>query len=112
MTKSPEPIILAIALLVLAIGAATLAYMFPSVQDITGVPSTQPNGHNATPLKADDLTASLAIWNTPQLWQEPEDHNRLFISDKYLFYPSLYPAGDYIAKVGKDTRSPDQIPLW
>ena len=32
MNKSPEPIILAAALLLLALGSATLAYIFPSVE--------------------------------------------------------------------------------
>jgi len=58
------------------------------------------------------LASSLAIWDTPVLWQEPDDHNRLFHSDEYLFYPSAYPTGDYIKKVSPDTRSPSGVPLW
>ena len=96
MTKSPEPIILAVALLLLALGSATLAYMFPSVAEITGVKSTEPSGSPAKPLKAQDIASSLAIWDTPVLWQEPANHHRLFLSDEYLFYPSAYPSGDYI----------------
>jgi len=111
MNKSPEPIILAVALLLLAAGSATLAYMFPTVQDITGVKSTEPAGDRAKPLKADDIASSLAMWHSPVLWQEPADHHRLFHSDEYLFYPSAYPNGDYIKKITPDTRSPSGVLL-
>ena len=111
MNKSPEPIILTVALVLLAVGSATLAYMYPSVQDITHVTSTQPSGEVSKPLKSSDLEASLALWNSPVLWQEPASHNRLFHSDKYLFYPSAYPNGDYIKKMDRDTRSPSGVPL-
>ena len=37
MKKQVEPIILVVALLVLAIGAALLAYLYPTVQAITGM---------------------------------------------------------------------------
>jgi len=112
MSKSPEPIILAVALLLLALGSATLAYMFPSVEEITGVKSTEPKGRRASPLKAEDIQSSLAIWDAPVLWQEPADHQRLLDSDEYLFYPSAYPNEDDIKKVGPDTRSPSGVPLW
>ena len=55
MSKSPEPIILAVALLLLALGSATLAYIFPSVDEITGVKSMEPKGRRAGPLKAEDI---------------------------------------------------------
>jgi hypothetical protein len=111
MSKSPEPIILAVALVLLALGAALLAYTFPSVEEITGVKSTEPNGHRATPLKMETIASSLAIWETPVLWQEPANHHRLFHSDEYLFYPSAYPAGDYIKKNDPTTRSPSGVLL-
>jgi len=111
MSKSPEPIILAVALLLLALGSATLAYMFPSVADITGVTSTEPKGRRASPLKAGDIQSSLAIWDTPALWQEPANHHRLFDSEEYLFYPSAYPGGDYIKKMDPNTRSPSGVLL-
>lgn len=111
MNKSPEPIILAVALLLLALGSATLAYMFPSVEEITGVKSLEPSGSPAKLLKAEDIASSLAIWNAPVLWQEPANHHRLFQSDEYLFYPSAYPSGDYIKKIDADTRSPSGVPL-
>jgi hypothetical protein len=112
MSKSPEPIILAVALLLLALGAAYLAHTFPSVEAITGVSSLEPKGHRAPPLKAEDIASSLAIWDSPTLWQEPADHHRLFDSDEYLFYPSAYPAGDYIKKNDPNTRSPSGVLLW
>jgi hypothetical protein len=112
MKNPPEPIILAVALLVLAIGSATLAYMFPTVQQITGIQSTAATGERAKELKADEVAASLAIWSSPVLWKEPASHNRLFHSDEYLFYPSAYPSGDYIKKVTNDTIAPSGVPLW
>ena len=111
MTKSPDPIILAVALLLLALGSATLAYMFPSVEEITGVKSTEPSGDHAKPLKAEDIKSSLAIWDAPGLWQEPANHHRLFHSDEYLFYASAYPGGDYIKKNDSSTRSPSGVLL-
>jgi len=112
MNKSPEPIILAVALFLLALGSATLAYMFPSVEEITGVKSTEPSGDRAKLLKAEDVASSLAIWDAPVLWQEPANHHRLFHSDEYLFYPSAYPAGDYIKKNDPSARAPSGVPLW
>jgi len=111
MKKSPEPIILAVALLLLALGSATLAYMFPTVAEITGVTSTEPKGHRADALKAADIESSLAVWNAPASWQEPADHHRLFHSDEYLFYPSAYPNGDYIKKNLLETRAPSGVLL-
>jgi len=111
MTKSPEPIILAVGLLVLALGSATLAYIFPSLEGITGVKSTEQNGKLAKPLKAEDIESSLTLWNTPVLWQEPANHHQLFQSEEYLFYPSAYPAGDYIKKIDPSTRAPSGVLL-
>jgi hypothetical protein len=111
MTKSIEPIILAVALGLLALGSAALAYWYPSLADITGVTSIDPKGHSTKPLDESDITSSLAIWNSPVLWNEPDDHNRLFHSDEYLFYPSAYPSGDYIKKITSDTRSPSGVLL-
>jgi len=109
LTKSPERTILAVALLVLALGAATLAYFYPSVSDITGVKNQDPQGHPSVMLKTEDLQATLASWDTPVLWPDPTNHQRLFDSDPYLFYPSAYPTGDYIKKIGPDTRSPSGV---
>ena len=39
-------------------------------------------------------------------------HNRLFESDRYLFYAAVYPAGDYLKKMDDKTISPSGIPLW
>jgi hypothetical protein len=111
MMKSPEPIILAVALFLLALGAAGMAYFFPSVADITGVKSTEPSGDRAKPMKGEDIESSLALWDKPVLWQEPANHHRLFQSAQYLFYASAYPAGDYIKKMDKDTRSPSGVLL-
>jgi len=111
MNKSPEPIILAVALLLLALGCATLAYLFPSVEEITGVKSMEPSGDRAKPLKAEEIESSVAIWNSPVLWQEPANHHRLFDSDEYLFYPSAYPGGDYIKKNVSTARSPSGVLL-
>jgi hypothetical protein len=111
MNKSPEPIILAVALFLLALGSAMVAYMFPSVEEITGVKNTGPSEEQARQLKSDVIESSLAIWNSPVLWQEPANHHRLFHSDEYLFYPSAYPNGDYIKRNLPDTRAPSGVPL-
>jgi hypothetical protein len=111
MSKSPEPIILAAALFLLALGVGYLAYTYPSVEQITGITSTETNGHGAALLKTEDIASSLTIWDSPVLWQEPDDHHRLFDSDKYLFYPSAYPSGDYIKKMDPLTRSPSGVLL-
>jgi hypothetical protein len=111
MPKSPEPIILAVALLLLALGAASLAYFFPSVGDITGVTSLDPKGQSAVQMKPDQITSSLSMWSSPVMWQEPEDHHRLFDSDEYLFYPAAYPSADYIKKIDPNTRAPSGVLL-
>ena len=111
MNKSREPIILAVALGLLALGAAALAYWFPSGPEITGVNSMEAKGHYPMALKAEDMETTLAPWNSPTLWQEPETKHRLFISDGYLFYPSLYPAGNYIQKNDGTARTPSGVLL-
>lgn len=111
MKKSPEPIILAIALGLLALGAAGLAYVFPTVQDITGIPSLQPKGKPAAKLKAEQIQASLADWTAPALWNAPANGHPLFDSAKFLFYPSAYPSGDYLKKMIPGIRSPSGVLL-
>jgi len=111
MSKSPEPIILSVALALLALGAASLAYFYPTVDEITGVTTLDPKGSSAKALKADDLAATLSLWNSPVLWTEPDTHHRLFHSDDYLFFPAAYPNGDYIKKVTGDIRSPNGVPI-
>jgi len=109
MKKSPEPIILAVALVLLALGAGYLAYSVPSLEDITNVKSTTPTGKTPAKLKDDDLQTTVAAWNTPPLWKTPNKPHRLFISDGYLFYASVYPDGDYIKKMMGDTHSPSGV---
>ena len=106
MKKQVEPIILTVALFLLGLGAVLFAYFYPSVPAITGIPALTAQGKNVTPLKAEDVAASLAIWAGPTSWEEPSSHNRLFHSDKFLFYASLYPSGDYIARLSGDSRLP------
>jgi len=107
MNKKPEPIILAVVLLILALVAGGLAYTFPTLVDITGVPNTTPQGNKAEPLVEDQLDAQLAPWSSPANW--PEVTHRLFVSDEYLFYPDLYPSGPYIQKNGKNARTPGGV---
>ena len=109
--QTPEPIILAVALVLLALGAATLAYLYPTVEDITHVTTVQPVGDPAKPMKGDDIVSSMAIWNTPVLWKAPGNGSRLFQSAQYLFYPSAYPGGDYIRKMDDKTTSPSGVLL-
>jgi hypothetical protein len=116
MKKQVEPIILITALLLLALGAGLLAYFYPTVQEITTIPPLSAQGKNVTAYKPDDVAATLASWPSPTLWTEPASGNRLFSSDKYLFYPSEYqrdPNGTgFIIKVTKDSKSPSGVFLW
>lgn len=98
MKKSPEIIILAVAFGLLAIGTGIMAYTFPSLEDMTNVKSTTPTGKTPKKLKEEELQASLVSWNSPVLWNAPNNQHRLFISDGILFYPSAYPDGDYLKK--------------
>jgi len=109
MNKSPEVIVLAVVLGLLALGAAGLAYIFPTVQDITGVNSTDPTGHTPKKLKSEEVASSLAVWNSPTLWNAPENKHPLFISDGFLFYASVYPNGDYLKKFDPQTRTPSGV---
>jgi hypothetical protein len=109
MKTSPEPIILAIALGLLALVAAGLAFTFPSIGVITGVDSLTATGHMPVLLKADALQARLAPLTAPASWTPPESNHRLFISDGYLFYASLYPNGNYIQKNDGTARTPGGV---
>ncbi len=103
--KALEPIILSTVLLLLAVGAAGLAYTYPSVSDITGITTLEPKGHGAKKIKSEDIDATLASWNSPVLWNEPASKHRLFNPVDFLFYPSLYPQGDYIKPLDNKARS-------
>ncbi|MCE0498875.1 MAG: hypothetical protein LV481_13115 [Methylacidiphilales bacterium] len=106
MKTKPETLVLALALGFLALGAGALGYLFPDIQDLTNVKSTQPsNPHSLHPLHAADLQASFSAWTAPASWPEPANQHLLFISDPYLFYPARYPTGDYIAKLDENARS-------
>jgi hypothetical protein len=109
MKQAPEPIILAVALALLGIGAACLGYFYPSVADITGIGDTVAKGAKAPALKDADVQARVASWAAPAQWQAPSSGTRLFQSAPYLFYASAYPNGDYIKKLGPDTRSPSGV---
>jgi hypothetical protein len=109
MKKSPEPIILAVALGVLALTAGLLAFFFPAWTDITGVPTTTPQGHSPPRMKEEDLKSGLAPWTSPINWGIPDDNHRLFISDGFLFYPSQYPDGNYLAKFDETARTPSGV---
>ncbi len=99
MSKPPPgPLVLSIALALLALGAASMAYFFPSVSDITGVTTMEPKGKPTKKIKADELSAGLADWTAPVLWKETASKHPLFDSQGYLFYPSLYPNGNFIQK--------------
>jgi hypothetical protein len=86
-----------------------LAFFFPSWEDITGVPSLIPSGHAPPKMKEDDLKAQLAPWTAPTSWTLPDDKHRLFISDGFLFYPSEYPDGNYLAKFDETARTPSGV---
>jgi len=107
--KSPEPIILAAALLLLIGGAGYWAYSFPERAAIVGFHSMDPAGKPSKPLKAEDLDAKLVVWNSPVLWNEPANKRQLFDSEEYLFYPSAYPGGDYIKRNDPNALTPSGV---
>lgn len=109
--KSPEPIVLAVALLILIGGAGWLAYSFPDRSDIVGFRSMEPAGKTSRPLVAADLDQTLASWNSPAPWKQPADGRLLFDSIEYLFYPSAFPSGDYIKKFDDKAISPSGVLL-
>jgi hypothetical protein len=109
--KSPEPIVLAVALIILMGGAAWFAYDFPELSDIVGFHSMDPSGKPSKPLKAEELDAKLVAWNSPVLWNLPSTQRDLFDSAQYLFYPSAYPSGDYIKKMDPLAKSPSGVLL-
>ncbi len=109
--KSPEPIILAVALVILIGAAGWFAYDFPALSDIVGFHSMDPGGKATKTLKAEDLEAKLVAWNSPVLWNIPSNQRDLFDSAEYLFYPSAYPSGDYIKKLDPLARSPSGVLL-
>lgn len=111
MKKAPEPIILAVALVLLALGSALLAYMYPQLEQIVGFNPPKSLQDKTPPIKPEDIQSKLAVWITPIAWDGTNTHTRLFHSEKYLFYPTAYPSGDFIKKVSDDTRTPSGIPL-
>jgi len=99
MTRAPGPIVLAVVLLLLASGLGWLTWSFPaSLSDITGVQIGIVKGQPSKAIDAGDLTASLDAWNSPITWKEPANHHRLFNSDDWLFFPALYPNGNYLQR--------------
>jgi hypothetical protein len=109
MKKSPEQIVLAVVLVLLILTAAGLAFWFPSVEDITGVASTDPTGHVPAKLNPDEVQQQLSSWTSPVSWDPRADGHRLFIADGFIFYPSAYPDGDYIKPVNPGTRTPSGV---
>jgi hypothetical protein len=109
MKKSPEPIVLTVALALLALIAAWLAYSFPTIEGLTGVSTVEATGHVPAPLKEEKLQADLAPLVQPALWKTPDDNRRLFLSDGYLFYASLYPTGNYLQKDDGTATTPGGV---
>jgi hypothetical protein len=109
MKKSPEAIVLTVALVLLALGAAALAYFFPGIADLTGVTTVHASGHSPTATKEEELQAELAPLASPSLWKTPDDHHRLFLSDGFLFYASLYPKGNYLQKDDGTATTPGGV---
>ena len=109
MKNAFEPIVLAVCLALLAFVAAGLAYIFPTIEDLTGVHDLQPEGKMPMALTAEDLQAKLAPLSTPQEWTLASDAHRLFLSDRYLFYASLYPTGNYIQKDDGTATTPGGV---
>jgi hypothetical protein len=109
MKNAFEPIVLAVCLGLLALVAGGLAYTFPSIEDLTGVSSLEPNGHVPVAVKEETLQDQVAPLANPQTWSTPDDNHRLFLSDRYLFYASLYPTGNYIQKDDGTATTPGGV---
>jgi len=109
MKTAFEPIVLAVALALLALVAAGLAYTFPDIATLTTVTTLEPNGHVPSALKDTELRSQLADLSTPQVWNTPSDNHRLFISDRYLFYAASYPNGNYIQKDDGTATTPGGV---
>jgi len=106
MTKSPGPIVLASALLILAIGTALLAYLYPgAIDEAQSIVTTPPVGKPTVKQKAEVLSDRVAAWNSPVAWTEPDNHHRLFNPEDYLFYPALFPNQNYLQKDDGTARS-------
>jgi len=112
MMRTPGPVVLAGTLLILALSLVGLAWFFPgTLSEITNVHIGEVKGQPSKSLKADDLAASLAAWNSPVLWKEPQNHQRLFNPEDWLFFPASYPGGNFLQKMGPDARSPGGVLL-
>jgi hypothetical protein len=109
MKKSPEPIILAVALALLALVAAGLAYTLPNIEEMTTVTTLEASGNVPKAVKEEQLQAQLAPVATPTVWKTPDDNHRLFLSDGYLFYASLYPTGNYLQKDDGTATTPGGV---
>jgi hypothetical protein len=111
MKASPAQIVLAVFLLVLAVGAATIAYLFPAtLEDATTVPVAPPKQTSAPKVSADDLQAKIASLANPAQWNKPDStNNQLFISDGFIFYANLYPGGNYLQKDDGKARTPGGV---
>lgn len=109
MKKSPEPIVLTIALALLALVAAILAYTFPTISNLTGITSLEATGHVPKPVQEQQLQTGLDPLNNPAVWKAPPSDNRLFLSDGYLFYASLYPSGNYLQKDDGTATTPGGV---
>ena len=74
--KSPEPIVLAVALLLLAIGAGTLAYEFPPLSEIVGFRSMGPKGQTL-PAHSRPRTCKKICRHGIRLlsWKEPSERS-------------------------------------
>ena len=107
--KNVEPIILTVALALLALVAAGLAYTLPSIEDLTTISSLELNGHQPVAIKEETVSQELADWSTPAIWNEAPSHNHLFKADGYFFYPGLYPTGNYLQKDDGTATTPGGV---
>ena len=111
MKPSPAQIVLTVFLVLLALGAAGMAYIFPAtVEDATTVPAMTSKQTNPTKVKVDELQAKVGALTTPVSWSKPEgNNNQLFISDGFLFYANLYPNGKYLQKDDGSATTPGGV---
>lgn len=105
MQKSWEKIILVVALVILALGALALAFLFPTKQEIIDPKNTNIAGTPVPKLNSESLAPVSDGWFKYPKW-EANDH-RLFISDSYLYDRKE----QKILSVEPGTEI-DGIPIW
>ena len=98
--RNLEPIVLTVALALLALVAAGLAYTFPSIEDLTTITSVEPDGHQAkaTMERGRPDQAACSLDHPGRRGMSPPTRRGSSSPTAISSTPSLYPSGNYIQK--------------